>query len=227
VLMKLTSIDPIVVSRGDESFGFPRAEQRATTTLMSNAIKFPARMNVAEFMDWCPDDGQTWQLVDGEPMAMAPASTTHARIQAEIGALLRNHLLERGSTCDVLMTPGVTPHLERAHNVRVPDIGVSCSNGADDGSLLSEPVLLIEILSPSNHRETWANVWAYASISSVREILVVSSVSIGAEILRRRPDGSWPEQPEIISAGDLRLESIDFAASLIAFYRTTRFVRSY
>lgn len=190
---------------------------------MSDAIRFPARMSVDEFMDWCPDDGQTWQLVDGEPMAMAPASTTHGLIQAEIGALLRNHLLERDSPCAVLSAPGVTPHLERAHNVRVPDLGVRCSSGGNDGSLLGDPVLLIEILSPSNHRETWANVWAYASISSVREILVVSSVSIGAEILRRRSDGSWPEQPEIIGTGDLRLESIDYTAPLIAFYRTTRF----
>ena len=189
---------------------------------MSSATQFPARMSVAEFLDWCPEDGQVWQLVDGEPVAMAPASTTHARIQAEIARLIGNHLLERGSACDVLMAPGVTPHLERAHNVRVPDIGVSCSPGGDDGSLLSEPVLLIEILSPSNHRETWANVWAYASISSVREILVVSSVSVGAEVLRRRPDGSWPEQAEVVSSGELYLESIDYVTPLMAFYRTTR-----
>ncbi|MDD2859456.1 MAG: Uma2 family endonuclease [Acidiphilium sp.] len=190
---------------------------------MSSAIKFPARMTVAEFLDWCPEDGQRWQLVDGEPVAMAPASTTHARIQAEIGRLLGNHLVERGSLCDVLTAPGVTPHLEKVHNVRVPDLGVSCASSGDDGLLLSEPVLLIEILSPSNHRETWANVWAYASISSVREILVVSSVSVGADLLRRRPDGTWPEQPETVTGGDLWLESIHYAAPLIDFYRTTRF----
>jgi Uma2 family endonuclease len=179
-------------------------------------------MTVAEFLDWSPPDGQTWQLVDGDPVAMAPASTTHARIQAELGALLRNHLLESGRPCAVLTAPGVTPHLGRDHNVRVPDLGVSCAAGSDEGALLSEPVLLIEILSPSNYRETWANVWAYASIPTVQEILVVSSIAIGAEILRRRPDGTWPEQAEILKSGDLMLDSIGYVVALEALYRTTR-----
>lgn len=189
---------------------------------MSTATKIPARMSVAEFLDWCPEDGQVWQLVDGEPVAMAPAGTTHARIQGEIAGLLRNHLLDRGDTCAVLITPGVTPHLEQAHNVRIPDLAVTCSPGGDDGRLLSAPVLVIEILSPSNHRETWANVWAYASIPDVREILVVSSVEVRADLLRRGEDGSWPEQPVRITGGEIALVSIGFRGKLSAFYRTTR-----
>lgn len=214
----------IVPTSPSESLLFPDCPYRATDNCMSTAMQFPARMTVAEFLDWSPPDGQMWQLVDGDPVAMAPASTTHARIQAEIGALLRNHLLESDRPCAVLMAPGVTPHIGRDHNVRVPDLGVSCAPGSDDGALLSDPVLLIEILSPSNYRETWANVWAYASIPTVREILVISSIAISAEILRRRPDGTWPEQAESIKSGDLRLESIGYVVPLEAFYRTTRLV---
>jgi hypothetical protein len=36
----------------------------------------------------------------------------------------------------------------------------------EEESALTDPVLLIEILSPSNQAETWANVWAYATIPS-------------------------------------------------------------
>ncbi len=189
---------------------------------MSSATKIPARLTVAEFLDWCPEDGRVWQLVDGEPMAMAPASTAHARMQTEIGALLRNHLLERGSTCDVLTAPGVAPRVGKAHNVRIPDLAVSCSPACDNGRLLSEPVVVIEILSPSNHQETSANVWAYTTIPSVREILVVSSVDVRAELLCRGADGSWPEQPATIEGGEVALESIGFRCPLAAFYRTTR-----
>ena len=49
----------------------------------------------------------------------------------------------------------------------------------------SDPVLLVEILSPSNRAETWTNVWAYTTIPSVREILVLHSLRIRAELLRR------------------------------------------
>jgi hypothetical protein len=85
--------------------------------------------------------------------------------------------------------------------------------------------LIVEILSPSNVAETWANVWAYTTIPSVREIVVLRTVSIGAELLRRRPEGSWPSTPEAIEAGDLILESIGFQAPLTALYRTTRLAR--
>ena len=88
--------------------------------------------------------------------------------------------------------------------------------------MVSDPILLIEILSPSDEIETWANIWAYTTIPSVVEILVVSSTKIEAELLRHRDDGSWPEIPERIGAGDyMKLASIDFSIVLRAFYRTT------
>ena len=190
---------------------------------MSTAMKIPARMTAAEFLDWCPEDEQLWQLVDGEPVAMAPASTTHGLIQNEIGALLRNHLLERNNPCRVVTTPGATPHVDKAHNVRVPDLAVTCSPADEDGRRLSDPVVVIEILSPSNHHETWANVWAYTTIPSVREILVVSSVEMSVDLLRRGADGTWPAQPAKITEGDIVLESVGgFRCPLGAFYRTTK-----
>jgi hypothetical protein len=43
-----------------------------------------------------------------------------------------------------------------------------------------------------------------------------------AELLRRRPDGFWPEEPEILGPGDrLTLASIDFTIPVPALYRTT------
>jgi Uma2 family endonuclease len=54
---------------------------------MEAAKRFPpSRMSVAEFLTWDPGDGQAWQLVDGEPQAMAPANHTHGAIQNELGA---------------------------------------------------------------------------------------------------------------------------------------------
>jgi hypothetical protein len=82
--------------------------------------------------------------------------------------------------------------------------------------------LLIEILSPNNQAETYANVWAYTTIPSVQEILVLKTAAIGAELLRRAPDGTWPKTPLVIETGDSTLESISFSAPLAGIYRTTR-----
>lgn len=183
----------------------------------------PARMTVDEFLAWDPHDpsGRTWQLMDGEPLAMAPGSDAHGSLQAEIAALLRNHLLEQGSRCRVVAEPGIVPNVRANRNYRVPDLGVTCASPSG-GQMMPEPVLLIEILSPSNEAETWANIWAYASVPTVQEILAVHSTRIEAEYLRRGADGSWPKQPEIIGrTGTLELRSIEFAAALAALYRTT------
>ena len=179
-------------------------------------------MTVAEFLAWDAGDGRLWQLVDGEPQAMAPASRTHAAIQGELCRLIANHLAERSRLCSVLANPGVVPRVQVEHNVRIPDFAVICSEYESEEPVIADPVLIVEILSPSNEAETWANIWAYTTISSVREIVVLRTVSIGADLLRRRPDGFWPRMPEAIDAGDLVLESIGFRAPLTALYRTTR-----
>src|SRR5215469_11603713 len=72
----------------------------------------PSRMTVEEFLDWPGDrSGRGFELVDGEPRAMAPASRTHGRIQATIARLLGNHLA--GTGCSAEIEPGVVPRVRR------------------------------------------------------------------------------------------------------------------
>ena len=184
--------------------------------------KIPADMSAAEFLAWQPGDGRVWQLVDGEPQAMAPASRTHGTLQAELAALLRNRFLEQGSSCTVVVEPGVVPHVQASHNVRILDLAVTCSDYDTEEAAVADPVLVVEFLSPSNQAETWANVWAYTTIPSVVEILVVRMASVGADLLRRAADGRWPQEPDLIKEGDLVLESVGFRTALGGLYRRTR-----
>jgi Putative restriction endonuclease len=93
------------------------------------------------------------------------------------------------------------------------------------GPTMQDPVVLIVILSPTNARKTRANVWAYTSIPSVTEVVLVRSTSIAAEVLRRQSDGSWPAEPQYIGVeGELTLESIGFRTPLRAAYRTSGIV---
>ena len=180
-------------------------------------------MTLTEFLSWDAEDptGQPWQLIDGEPRAMAPGSETHAALQGEIGARLRNHLIEGGSRCRLLSQPGIVPRVRANRNFRIPDLAVTCAPPAL-GLMVPDPILLIEILSPSNEAQTRANIWAYTTIPSVQEIVAVHSTRIEAELLRRNADGSWPEEPDILTGSNtLVLASIDFATDLAALYRST------
>lgn len=183
----------------------------------------PAHMTVAEFADWDNGDpsGRLWQLIDGEPAAMAPATQAHGAILSELGSLLRNHLVEQGNPCRVIAQPGVVPRARANENFRIPDLGVTCSPEVS-GLMMPDPVLLVELLSPNNEAETRANVWAYTTIPTVREILVVHSTRMKAELLRRNTDETWPETAAIFRAQDrLELVSIGLLVPLVALYRTT------
>jgi Uma2 family endonuclease len=180
-------------------------------------------MTVAEFCEWESGDptGGRWQLVDGEPVAMAPASENHGAIQSELAYLLTAHLIARASRCRVISEPGIIPRVRAAENWRIPDLGVTCAPAAGSLKML-EPVLLAEILSPNNYRETRANIFTYTTLRSVQEILVVHCTRIEAELLCRLPDGSWPAEPLVRRDGDeLTLASLDLTLPVRAIYRTT------
>ena len=85
---------------------------------------------------------------------MAPASTIRGFLQNELGSLIRNHLRGTASGCEVVANPGVVPRLLSEHNVRIPDLAVTCSPLAAGQATLLDPGLLIEILSPSNQAKT-------------------------------------------------------------------------
>jgi len=185
---------------------------------MSHALRRPL-LTVDDFQDWEPPpgmEGLRWELVDGEPVAMAPPGVNHGTIQSMAAFLLTAHLRAHRPTCRVVTTPGVIPALRSRFNERIPDLGVSCAPFAD-GRVLAEPILLVEILSPSNETKTRVNAWAYATIPSVQEVLILAGSAVGAEVLRQ-----GEETPDIVEGTEtLRLTSIGYAGPLAEFYATT------
>ena len=113
------------------------------------------------------------------------------------------------------------PHLHANDNVRAPDLAVTCSPSVT-GRIFPEPVLIIEVLSPSNQRETWESIWACATIPSLTEIAVVDSERLRAEVFRRDSHGSWPKTGISIGAGGtIELDSIGAALPLADVYAVT------
>ena len=111
-------------------------------------------------------------------------NATHGIIQARLAFLITRHLETRSSSCVVVTEPAIQPRVRARSNIRVPDLAVTCSPVEAGQIVLPEPVLIVEILSPTNESDTWENVWTYVSIPSVQEVLVLRSTSIAAELLR-------------------------------------------
>ena len=198
-----------------------------TEPSMNVAVKLPpARhppMSVAEFLAWPGDGSDTrYELVHGELRAQDAASDAHGSIQARLIALLSHHLDATRPGCRVVAAPGIRPHLLANWNYRIPELGVTCTQNRADEHAMPNPILLIEVLSPSNRQETWSNIPLYASVPSVMEILLVDSTRVEAQLLRRNADGIWPTDPTPIAAsGTITLTSIGFEQPLAGIYRDT------
>jgi Uma2 family endonuclease len=185
--------------------------------------EIPEPMTFADFLAWPGDgSGRRYQLVDGEVRAISTGTTTRGLIQATLAYLLANRLDANRSPCHAIIRPCIAPRVRASLNVRCPALGVTAAPDEPGQYILSEPIVLIEILSPGNATDAWDNVWSYTTIPSVREIVIVHSTRVFAELLRRDADGNWPAEPEEIGAGGtLRLDSIAFACPLPAVYAQT------
>lgn len=188
---------------------------------MTAQRKLPTQtMTVDEFFAW--DGGGhvgKLELVEGLVRAMAPASATHSFIQLNIGAAIKTHL--RGTRCRVGTEAPIIPPMARRINARVPDIAVTCAP-INDSKVFEDPVLIVEVLSPSNEAETWDSIHVLAGLASIKEILVVQSTSISAEVYRRDETGAWPRDPEVVGpGGTIRLSSIDLDLPMAEVYSDT------
>ena len=188
---------------------------------MTAVVRLPVRMTAGEFLAWHPPGSERFELVDGQPRSMAPTTTVHGFLQSELGRLIGNHLRRQGSPCRVIANPGVVPRLMPDHNFRIPDLGVTCSPLVATERTLTDPILLVEILSLSNQPESWSNVWAYTTIPTVREVLVLHTSRAAAEVLQRSEDGTWPQRFEPAKDGMLALASLGFEVPLAELYAGT------
>ena len=102
-------------------------------------------MTLEEFLDWQEGQERRYELVDGQPMAMAGAKQKHDRIATN--ALIRiGGKLDGGPcrpfTADQTVVTGV-------RSGRHPDFGVDCGRFDPDSMVASEPRVVLEVFSPS------------------------------------------------------------------------------
>ena len=184
---------------------------------MANAALKP--MTIEEFFKWCPkDDDRHWELIDGQPLAMAPTTGAHAILLTAIGRRI-DEALDRRPGCTANTGAGVIPP-SRRYTYYEADLAVFCRQGEPDerGEPVA-PVLIVEILSPSTERtDRRVKLADYRAIPSVREVLLLDQASLYAEVHRRLDADRW--QTDLIRGPDgrLRLDSIDLDILLSLLY---------
>ncbi|NBC31747.1 MAG: hypothetical protein GVY13_03620 [Alphaproteobacteria bacterium] len=174
-------------------------------------------MTIEEFFDWCPDDDRHWELHDGHPIAMAPVNQEHVTLCGnfimEIGQALR-----RRPGCRVGPSGGIRLP-DRDDVYYEADVVVSCTPFRAGQKETPEPVLIVEVLSPSTGRDDRRRKLSdYRRIPSVREIVLADPRQVLLEIHRREAGDAW--KTEVLQTPDsvLRLDSVGLETAVSAVY---------
>lgn len=174
-----------------------------------------------EFLEWDSGDDHRYELINGVPVAMAAPSAAHQILAVNFGYYLKDTLRNR-SPCNARSEAPI--EVLNRNDCHVADIAVTCAPHKPGQRLTPEPLVIIEILSPSTeNRDRKVKVPDYRAIPSVQEIVLVDQQELYCEVHRRLPDGRW--LTDLLRQADarLRLESIDFDQPLSALYADISF----
>jgi Uma2 family endonuclease len=174
------------------------------------------RMTLAEFLRWEDGTDARYELLWGVPVAMAPPARAHGMLCARLGGVVDATLRTR-RPCSAQTEAGIA-WPDRDDTYYVADLAVTCSPYQRGEQLVRDPLLIVEILSPGTERhDRRTKLPVYRDIESVKEILLIDSESIYAEILRREGD-RWIT--ELVRGRDaiLRLSSVDLQIAMAELY---------
>ena len=174
------------------------------------------RMTREEFLRW--DDGTDthYELIDGFPVAMAPPAEAHRILAVRLVSRIDAALAGR-RPCNAQIEPGVV-RPDRADSYYVPDIAVTCEPNEPGRQAMVDPILIVEILSPSIERtDRRLKLPIYQAMESVREIMLIDADSHHAELYRREND-RWGIQLVRGTEASLVLTTVDLRISMSELY---------
>jgi Uma2 family endonuclease len=183
---------------------------------MSLALKLP--MTLAEFLAWEERQALRYEYDGVGPVAMTGGSAGHADIQANLTAALRNRL--RGGPCRFY---GADLKFQVADgHVRYPDGMVICRPVDRTAALVSDPVIVFEVLSPSTAREDRVvKAREYQATPSVQRYVMLDQDGVSATVLTR--SGAIWTHEILVADSTLAMPEIGVALPLAELYEGLRF----
>ncbi len=139
------------------------------------------RMSRAEFLAWEERQELRYEFDGFDIRAMVGVTRAHAVIQANLIGALRDRL--RGKACRPF---GSELKIEVADSIRYPDAFVVCTPGDPRSTVVTDPVVIFEILSESTARIDHVDKNAeYRATPSVQRYVMLEQDSQAATVFAR------------------------------------------
>jgi Uma2 family endonuclease len=148
------------------------------------------KMTVDEFLAWAEGRQGRWELYNGVPYAMPSERTGHIKVKGAVYLALLRAVARTGVQCHVL-ADGAGVRISQ-YVMHEPDaIGYCGLELPDDAREVPNPVILVEVLSPSTRKfDETVKKDGYFSLPSVHHYLVVDPAGPPIVHHSRQPDGS-------------------------------------
>lgn len=157
------------------------------------------------------------EYVNGEIFAMAGGSPEHARLAFDLGFLLKSAF---GGRACVVYSSDARVRIEATGRATYPDLTVVCGKletSADDPDAITNPTVLVEVLSPTTASSDRENKWAhYRRIPGLQAYVLVSQDEPRIESFRR--DGARWIYEEAGPGESLRIGGVEVDVSVDALY---------
>jgi Uma2 family endonuclease len=178
---------------------------------MNTALRRP--MSLQEFLAWEERQELRFEFDGFQPVAMVGVTWAHSLIQHNLHLALGIRL--RGKPCRVA---GSDMKIEVAGRIRYPDIFVVCLPVSSQSKIVTEPVVVFEILSESSMDEDYVVKNAeYEATPSIQRYVILEQTKMSATEFVRQGD-DWA--PKKISAEEwLRMPEIGVEFPLSELYQ--------
>jgi Uma2 family endonuclease len=167
------------------------------------------------FFAWAEAQDARYEFDGFQPVAMTGGNRGHSRVFGNLFTALKTQL--RGSRCEPLGPDAGVETVNKA--VRYPDALITCSKGDDKDRLVSDVVVVFEVLSPTSGRiDRIVKVREYAAVPSIQRYVIVESSGVGLTVLERsEPGETW--RSTVLAEGDiLRMPEIGIEVPVAEIY---------
>jgi Uma2 family endonuclease len=186
---------------------------------MASALRKSSRITFDEYLALEEAASVRHELIDGEVFAMSGGIDVHHLIAGNLFLNIAGPLIGKCQTFQGGMKLRIDHQSDS--DGYYPDLMVICSQADREKLFRREPILLIEVLSPSTARlERGEKRLNYLQIPSLLEYVLVAQDIPKVEIMRRRE--AW-QKHELYPGDTLALDSVGLKIPLSTIYQTITF----
>jgi Uma2 family endonuclease len=185
--------------------------------LMGQAAEEKKYYTLAEYLQHEEESEFRSEFFNGELFPIEATTRRHNNIVQNIASNLRSTF--RTQNCEVV-TENVKLEAIKGVYYPYPDVMLSCDPDDNDELIIKNPVLIVEVLSPSTADYDRGFKWLrYRKIPSLRYYLIVSQSDTMMEVFSRKDNTSlWTFQEYTDIQSLIRLEGLDFDLPMSLVY---------